>query len=251
MKTLEEIREARKAYEEEYERIRSIVDGQSERYEAACNKVERSVENSVREIINAPEFIEVSVRTYKLINCNYLDIKFADAEHNVSWEVDINYDRKLGTCKKYVYNMNFYGDFSHHTSKVIGELSYIIDRLSDVDWVSVLNYEYPKVSDYIDSSIEYPEKPNFDALEKELICNDIIGKDKWISADAKDSYGMGGNGYFKIISETPKRFKVAFVHRCEIESADARSLAEKYPFVISKNTLYKGVNLNTYMVENC
>lgn len=229
-----DIRTKKAQYDEDYGNWRKAI------YEVA-NSIKDEIAEAIGEV-SIP--LEIDVKPGFMSKGYEVTIRNSDNPHddqalNWNWSASIN---KQGEIKKESGSWSGLTAISAENIDNLKESVRVLEILNSMDFVKILSRAMPKDSDYI--THEYPTNDDIqrkNALTAELFeaeINEVMENGNWIKL--KDGQGKyyRRDAYIRILSESPKMYKVAeeFGDRISPESAgyDYSIRKEKLESIIQK-----------------
>lgn len=258
---VDDIRAAQQKWDSDFEKASDDYRKMEYDYDMALEDVMEQVEEQIKSElgINDDNLLEVDVDAYggKWGSKYKTGIKYKygapfDKKSALNWHIDI-YLNSNGEVQK---ETGSWSGLEVHTPELLKDLKYsvnLIEKIMNLDYQKIImdaENARPNRDDYVvDKRPNYKERPDFSKQIKEATIEDIIGTDTIISGSAVPSSGYRTvSGWYKILGQTAKRYKVSFVpdRTGTLTNQDLKNEFNKgyNEFQVNKDTLYQYIGDN-------
>ena len=184
-----------------------------------------------------------------------------DADSALSWTYQVQLDRS-GNIKKESSSWSGLQATTEAQMDSLRQTLTALEILNNIDWMSVVNVEVPKISDYTtENDPRYEKSPDFDRELLQVDIEDAIGNDVLIKGKSHKNFYRDTFSYYGILKETASQYTVfelpAKITELTASDNEAESLSEyvakegkPYSYRVSKSTflqlIYTPVKTITY-----
>jgi len=257
----DDIRAAKQKWDSDFDKAVDDYNRMEYEYDVALEDVMEKVEAQIKSELGISEdsLLEVDVDAYgSRWGSKYrTGIKYKygtpyDNKSALKWNIDI-YLNNDGEVQK---ETGSWSGLEAHTPELLEDLKYsvnLIEKIMNLDYQKIImdaESRRPNRDDYVvNKRPNYKERPNFEAQIKEVTIEDIMGTDTIISGSAVPSSGYRTvSGWYKILGQTAKRYKVSFVpdRTGTLTNQDLKNEFDKgyNEFQVNKDTLYQYIGDN-------
>ena len=190
-------------------------DEQAEKYDAAVEAMCNTAADYVESKLSGLSKLDIDVwgdRAFRsqgikiTVKVNGGKLHAADADSALSWTYQVQLDRSGNVQKE----SNSWSGLQATTEAQMDSLRQTLtalEILNNIDWMSVVNVDLPKFSNYItEKDPRYEQSPNFDQELLEADIEDAIGNNVLIKGDSYKYYRNGS--YYGILKETASQYTI-------------------------------------------
>ena len=255
----DDIRAAKQKWDSDFEKAYTNYDKMEYDYDMAIETVMEQVETKIRAELSVTDddLLEITADAYggKFGGKYRTGIKYKygapfDKKSALNWHIDI-YLNDDGEVQK---ETGSWSGLEVQTPELLEDLKYsvnLIEKIMNLDYQKIImdaENVRPNRDDYI--TMKRPnrsDRPDFDRQIKEATIEDIIGTNTIISGSAVPSSGYRAvSGWYKILGQTAKRYKVTFVpdRRGTLTNQELKDGLDRFEFQVNKDTLYQYIGDN-------
>ena len=248
---LSDIRRQRDEWESDYKERESRYEEQSNSYREARDEVLDAVGERIEQGLSRFTLSEFHVRADQTfsdrievrVSCN--EGSLFDKEKALSWSYNVVLDND-GNVKKETSSWSGLQATTPQQLDSLRETLEALEYLNSIDWMDYLNVTLPDYREYVtDRMPSRRDRPNFEAMEKEAVVEELVGTNTGIHGKALENTGFRGKGYYVIVGETPRRYKVKFIPDYYLGDDAAVSRMLSYdPIQLNKDNLLKVIDIN-------
>ena len=257
---VDDIRASKQKWDSDFEQAYTNYDKMEYDYDVALGQLMENIETQIKlELgITDDSLLEITADAYgnnKLRSKYRTGIKYKygapfDKKSALNWHIDI-YLNDEGEVQK---ETGSWSGLEVHTPELLEDLKYsvnLIEKIMNLDYQKIImdaENVRPNRDDYI--TMKRPnrsDRPDFDRQIKEATIEDIIGTNTIISGSAVPSSGYRAvSGWYKILGQTAKRYKVTFVpdRTGTLTNQQLRDGLDSFEFQVNKDSLYQYIGDN-------
>lgn len=255
---VDDIRAAQQKWDSDFEQSVNAYNKMEYDYDMAIETVMEQIETKIRAELGVTDddLLEITADAYggKFGGKYRTGIKYKygapfDKKSALNWHIDI-YLNDDGEVQK---ETGSWSGLEVQTPELLADLKYsvsLIEKIMNLDYQKIImdaENARPNRDDYITGKRpNRGNRPDFDKQIKEATIEDIIGTNTIIKGEPvpASGYRKGSIGWYKIVSQTPKRYTVAYAPNYLINDKDGLERALNYTFTVNKDKLYDVINDN-------
>ena len=258
---IDDIKAARDAWEKDFELAQKEYDQQERDYDnvlyTLMENIETEIKNELSDLDTTNLLIQANPYGARFGSDFRTEIRFtygerSDNKISLKWDAEFSLDND-GNVKK---ETGSWSGLEATTPELLNDLKNsvkIIERIVNMNWQDIIldaEAKRPNRKDYVKKS--RPDRGTRPDFEQQIVAaeiEDAIQTGKLIKGNSVPALGYRytTRGYYKIWSETPKRFNISFIPERYIENRNVEEYAKyierelAYTQQVNKDNLYKNI----------